>query len=473
MTKVNAAAQDAAPGVAVTPDEVLAAMEAPQPAERAEHTVPPFPVEVLPTYLQDMVEALRIGCGFVPDFTVAGMLATASMAIGNARHLKVREGYTTSAALWQALVGPPGVGKSHPVNTALKPLTEMDARSKAEHDRAMRDWNALHEERRKHRPKKDEPPLPPLPPPPVWHPYVVGDITLEALTFKLAKAGRGIGLHVDELKGWLKRFDQYRSGGDRQAWLTIHNGSQLVEVRKTAGEQLVRHPFVPIVGGIQPGVIASLGKEHDGLLDRILFYFPDDVERPYASTEQLDPEWAIGWATIVQWMVQRWDGSGIRVVSYSKEAAQALVEWDRMNTDRINEANARKDGRSATLYAKADIHLHRLALVLDIINEACGEKKDDGEVGLRAFQGAVRLVEYFEASARQVLFRIFEADAIDDLPPLKARIYAALPDQFKTGDGIKIAGELGMRRRSFTRMLRDAHLFRKDSHGVYLKLKDV
>lgn len=461
----------------ITAAEVLAEINAPRPDTQPKNdapviTIPPFPVEVLPEDLGAYVEALHSSNGYVPDFTASSMLFAASVAIGNSHHLKVREGYITPPMLWLVLVGPPGIGKTHPLNTMLRPLSQRDAQSKADHDKAVREWEAAEEERKKK--KKGEPDAPPPPPRPVWRPYLIGDITMEALVAKLAKSPRGLGLHVDELAGWLKRFDQYRSGGDRQTWLTIHNGAQIVEVRKTAGEHLVKRPFVAVAGGIQPGKLGALGKEHDGFLHRLLFIYPEGQRRPYASKERLDPEWATIWETVVAYLLANDPGQPERQVdTYSAEAAEAYAEWDRMNTDRLNEANAKGDELSAALYAKADIHLHRLALVLEILHRACDGEVTRTEVGLLAFRGAVKLVEYFEACARKVYFELFEADAVDRLAPRKARVYAALPEYFSTGDGLKVALELGMSESTFKRMLRDPRLFRKDGFGKNVKLLDA
>jgi hypothetical protein len=462
----------------ITPEQVLEAMAPAKPAKPTESTVPPFPLEVFPDLLVDYAQELHEVNGFLPDYTGAGMLFAASTAIGNAVHLKVKEGYTAPGILWLVLVGRPSVGKTHPLNAMAKPLAKRDARTKREHDTKVREWEAAQDERRKRKPGKDAPPEEPPSPRPVWRPHLVDDITMEALLAKLAATPRGLGLHCDELAGWLAGMDKYRKGGDRQKWLSIFNGSQLSEIRKNAGEHVVPHPFVSVAGGIQPGKLSTLGRDHDGLLHRLLFVYPDEQVRRYASKASVSKEWGEVWGRVLEQLLglemRMEEGDLVPVLlEHSEGAADVYAAWDRMNTDRTNAANTSGDELSAALFGKLDTYAHRLALVLEMLHRACTGEGYGREVSAKAMEGALKLLEYFEATARKVHFQLFEADAVDRLPPLKARVYAALPERFATGEGTKIAEAMGMPSRTFKRLLRDAHLFRKDGHGVNLKLKDA
>ena len=457
----------------ITPASVLEAMTSAKPAKQAEGAVPPFPLDALPKPLADYVTELHRVERFLPDYTAAGMLFAASTAIGNAVHLKVRDGYHAPPLLWLVAVGPPSIGKTHPMERMLKPLKEKDARTKREHDQAVREWEAADEERRKR--KKGEPQQEPPPPRPVWRPHVVGDITMEALVAKLSATPRGLGLHSDELAGWLKRMDQYRSGGDRQAWLTIWNGGQINEVRKTAGEHVVPRSFVALGGGIQPSVLNTLGKDQDGLTVRMLYAFPDQPRKHYASADAMKPAWATMWADVVEVLLalpMRPVGGDLEPVLlvHSKEAAEAYAEWNRTITDRTNEANTKGDGMTSELLGKMETYAHRLALVLELLHRACGNAGKAAEVRPEAMHGALRLVAYFEATARKAFFRMYEADAVDLLTPQHGKLYGTLPDVFTTADALKVAAAHGVSERTCKRLLRRKELFRTEAHGKYRKL---
>ena len=459
----------------ITPTDVLKEMSKPAKASTAK--VPPFPLDALPVDLANYARELHRVNRFPLDYTACGMLFAAAAAIGNAVHLKVRDGYPAPPMLWLVLVGPPSVGKSHPMNLMLKALKHRDARTKREHDKAVREWEAAQDERKRQRGKPGTPPDEPPAPRPVWRPNLVDDNTMEALVAKLAATPRGVGLHCDELAGWLARFDQYRAGGDRQKWLSIWTQSTLVEIRKTAGEQLVPTPFVAVGGTMQPARLSCLSKERDGFTPRLLFAYPDEVWRHEASTASLDPRWAEMWTEVVEYLLalaMRPTGDGGLepvLLVHSKEAAEAFAAWDRMNVKRANAAIRVGDELSAELFGKLDTYAHRLALVLELLYRARGNAGNPAEVRLEAMQGALKMLDYFEATARRVYFEIYEADEVDRLPPLKGRVYAALPEAFTTAEGMKVAGSMGMPERTFKRMLNDAKLFRKDAHGKHVKLK--
>jgi hypothetical protein len=413
--------------------------------------------------------------GFLPDYTAAGMLFAASTAIGNAVHLQVKEGYTATPMLWLVSVGRPSIGKTHPLNTMVKPMAKRDARTKREHDAKVREWEAAQGELKRKGKPKDGPPEEPPTPRPVWKPHLVDDITMEALLAKLAATPRGLGLHCNELAGWLAGMDKYRKGGDRQKWLSIFDGSQLSEIRKMAGEHVVPRPFVSVAGGVQPDKLKELGREHDGFLHRLLFVYPDAQVRHYASKASVSAEWGEAWTTVLEQLLglemHMHEGELEPVLMhYTEAAADVYATWDRMNTDRTNAANDTGDELSAALFGKLDTYAHRLALVLELLHRTCTGEGHGSTVRSEAMEGAVKLLAYFEATARKVHFQLFEANAVDRLPPLKARVYAAMPERFDTGDGIKIAQKMGMPPTTFKRLLNDGKLFRKDGHGVNLKL---
>ena len=458
----------------ITPEQVMATMNGAKLAKYTnELVVPPFPLDALPELLADYARELHDRNGFPLDYSGAGMLFAASVAIGNSIHLQVREGYTAPGILWLVLVGRPSIGKTHPLNAMASPLAKRDARSKRSHDEAVRLWEVAQDER-KGKKAKDAPPEEPPAPRPVWRPHLVDDITMEALLAKLSATPRGVGLHCDELVGWLAGMDKYRKGGDRQKWLTIFNGSQLSEIRKGAGEHLVQRPFVSVAGGVQPGMLSTLGRDHDGLLHRLLFVYPDEQQRRYASPNSVGKEWAESYTRVLEQLLNlemRLDeGELVPILLVNgKDAAEAYASWDKMNTDRTNSANAVGDELSAALFGKLDTYVHRLALVLEMLQRACTGEGKDREVGIVAMEGALKLVEYFEATARKVHFQLFEADAVDRLDSRKARVYAALPERFTTGEGLAIAEALNMPPTSFKRFLRDGKLFRKVGHGVNVK----
>lgn len=369
--------------------------------------------------------------------------------------------------LWLANVGRPGTNKTHPLEVTLKHLKRRDADSYATYKAALVQWEHEESERAKQREGR-EPPKPR----PVWRPHLVGDATMEALVGKLEYSPRGLGLHRDELAGWWGSMDQYRKGSDREKWLSLFNGTPVDAIRRTAGEVLVHQPFVSVCGTVQPGKLYTLGKDQDGFLPRILFAYPDGQRKPYHTTVSIGKEWALSYAQVLDRLLNHalpMDGNRPqpRMVPLSEQARVAFMRWDRLNTDRANAAQS--DGIAA-IYPKLDTYAPRIALVLEMLHLAATGADVPECISGRSMEGALKLVEYFEATARKVHAQMFNEDAVDSLPDLKARVYAKLPERFKTGEGQRIAQQLGMSERTFKRFIERPDLFKREGHGMIVKL---
>ena len=99
-----------------------------------------------------------------------------------------------------------------------------------------------------------------------------------ALASVLASNPRGVLAGYDELSGWARSMNQYKSkGADRQFWLAAWSSSPVAVDRKGRSEPIyIPMPFITVVGGIQPAVLPELAdRREDGLLDRFLFSYPE------------------------------------------------------------------------------------------------------------------------------------------------------------------------------------------------------
>jgi hypothetical protein len=438
---------------------------APEPqSTTSEHQVPPFPVHVFPKMLEDYARELHRCNSFPLDYTGAGFLFAASVAIGNSAHVKVKEEFTMPAVLWLAIVGRPGTNKTHPLEAALKHLKRQDADAFAKYKLELALWEQEDSERSKRREGQGAPR-----PRPHWRPHLVSDATMEALVAKLEHAPRGLGLHRDELAGWWGSMDQYRKGADREKWLSLFNGKAVDAIRRTSGEVLVPKPFVSVCGTVQPGKLHTLGKDQDGFLPRILFAFPDQQTKPYHSEASIGPQWALSYAQVMDHLLElplEHDPPEPRMLELSEAARVAYMQWQRTNTDQTNAANS--EGIAA-IYPKLETYAPRLALVLDLLQQAAERAGFPDRISGKAMKGALELVEYFEATARKVHFQLFEENAAERLTDIRARVYSKLPERFSTGEGLAIARVPGMSERTFKRFIQDGNLFKREGHGTFVK----
>lgn len=440
---------------------------APEPQSTTnEHQVPPFPIHVFPKLLEDYARELHRCNSFPLDYTGAGFLFAASVAIGNTAQVKVKEEYTMPAVLWLAIVGRPGTNKTHPLEAALKHLKRKGEDAHAKYKLEQARWEQEEGERRNRTEGREAPR-----PGPQWRPHLVGDATMEALVAKLEHAHRGLGLHRDELAGWWGSMDQYRKGADREKWLSLFNGKAVDAIRRTSGEVLVPMPFVSVCGTVQPGKLHTLGKDQDGFLPRILFAYPDQQVKPYHSEASIGKEWALSYAQVLDRLLELpleldHNRPAPKLLELSEAALVAFRQWERTNTDRTNAATS--EGIAA-IYPKLETYAPRLALVLDLLHLAAEGAGMPERISGKAMKGALELVEYFQATARKVHFQLFEENAAERLTDTRARVYAKLPERFTTGEGLAIAKDLGMSERTFKRFIQDGDLFKREGHGTFVK----
>ena len=106
---------------------------------------------------------------------------------------------------------------------------------------------------------------------------VTTDTTIEALKDVLTIHPNGVGFTADEASGWVRSMCQYKQGrgDDRQHYMSIHSGVQIVCNRKGADPIIINDPFVSIMGGIQPDVLGDVidDAREDGFSARLLFAY--------------------------------------------------------------------------------------------------------------------------------------------------------------------------------------------------------
>ena len=120
----------------------------------------------------------------------------------------------------------------------------------------------------------------PRPEAPIFRHVVTTDATTEALAPMLLHS-KGLLLFKDELTGWVRGMDQYRSGGkgaDRQHYLSMWSRSLIKVDRKSSAEPIiVQRPLLSVFGGIQPDLLPDLAdsaQREDGFVDRAALELP-------------------------------------------------------------------------------------------------------------------------------------------------------------------------------------------------------
>lgn len=394
----------------------------------------PFPIEVLPKPLARFVREASAALPCPPDFIAVPMLAFLGTAIGTSRAIQIKPGWVEGPRINAAVVAPTGSKKSPALNLAAKPLQENQEKMKIEYKKAQEAYQRKLERfdvkmsvwksavRKASTGKK--PPrvgMPKKPEEPVMAQVLTTDSTLEALTELLKQNSRGVIFVRDELTGWVRAMNQYRSGGkgaDRQAWLSFWSGAQVVINRKGAKDPTVlNNPFVSVVGCLPPDVLSDLADERgreDGFIHRILFSYPDDLSLDWTDSS-ISQEAEEGYASIFErlWRLSPGadeNGSEIpRVVTLTTKGRQAFVAWIRSHYKEQEDPLLPENLRGPWL--KMEGYCARLALILHACRYIAGETKYK-RVDARSVSGAVALVNYFKNHARRVypLFRVTQKD---------------------------------------------------------------
>ena len=241
----------------------------------------------------------------------------------------------------------------------------------------------------------------------------VEDATVESLAPILMRNPRGVMLIRDELSAWVESANQYKNGrgSDRQFWLSNWAGvPACIDRKQQPVPVIIPHPFVGVVGGIQPDLLGVLGNPRgraDGSIDRILFAYPE--ERPVAgwTWDELGEEALAPWRECVQGLLalnMEPGPHGLRPFLVGL-AADARPGWSELMNGLAREMNA--DGFAPHLrgpWAKFGVYA-RLALIIHFIRFVAKDAPDQ-HVDTESIRRAGLLVAYFQSHARRVYCRM-------------------------------------------------------------------
>ncbi len=431
----------------------------------------PFPIEALPLSIQQIITTTNQTLNFPIDYIGASLLYATSVAIGNTHIAQIKNGFQQSAVLYLALVGRAGTNKSAPLEFALKPIFNKDKKA---FDTYTNQNEAYTHTLKQYTNNKDKT-INREPIKPYLEKVLLSDYTPEALTNVHKNNKRGIGIYVDELAGWIKNFNRYNNGSEIEFWLSNWSGKPINIDRKKDEPVYIPHSFISVAGTIQNSLLKELAKDNrnqNGFIDRILFVMPDNLQKQHWNEKELPIQINDLWQQKVSDLLNlpcSFDGTTIKpkVLEFSIDAKKLLFSWQQQNTDLCNNAESEAIG---SMYSKMDMYIVRFALILEILKGACNDITPD-LIGTESVDGAIKLTEYFKNTALKVHGIINNFKPIDTEPEIKQTVYDALPPEFATSEGVKIAKDLGMPERTFKNFIKDKKLFLNTKHGEHKKLQ--
>lgn len=380
-----------------------------------------LPIDGLPFSVREYITELCKVYHTPREFVTAAVLATAATAVG--KRIRVEVGpYSNRPVLWFVLVARSGSNKSYPMKVVTTPLRDIDKRLYEEYLQRLKKYYAT--------PRGQRPDFEPR-----CRGIVVDDCTDErrneilflnseqALdsdeTVRPHDMNRGaIGIYP-ELKGMFDSMGQYT--GSAQAsisrLLRMFDSEDIKVDRRGSSPMLIHEPVYNILGDLQTGMLqATFGSGHfmeSGLNQRFLFCVADEIEYPDFCTERLKGRYTEGWHAIVERLyngvayspkgesLHLFNGQDDRVI-LSSEAMQAYEQY----YNRLQRMKARSDDYGASVYAKLQIQVLRLAgtvHALEVAHDA-GMRIDPGIMHAGTMHYAIRCMDYFEAMA----FRVYD-----------------------------------------------------------------
>ena len=419
-----------------------------------EYSEDEFPLDVYPKWISEFIMEHHSKSGFPTDYTAAGVLAMLSFVCGNNRVLKHQ--FEAKGLIWIALVGKTGVNKTHPLNSALKPLKVIDKRLFHVYNQQMKDFNSAL--------KKSKPPKPKL------NQLTVNDATMEALEEVLSNNPDGVILHKDELAGWFKEMDSYRQRGDLEHWCSLYNHQTTTINRVGRGPLFIKEPYVTVVGTIQPAALKRLSPDgaiiHIGFLDRFLFVWPE-VDPPSWKTnsEIITSEGHYG--TMMLKILKRQCES--KKFEFSPDAIKRLIEWQTNLLQQYQPADDLLQG----IAAKLQTYAYRLALLLHI---AHNPEDPPNYISVNTINKTIKLLNYFDYQAKKIRIMILGSDPLLNFNETQKKFYRALPNEFSAAMAKDLANNYEIPSRTTTDLLkrfRQAKLIKKKRHGKYEKVAQI
>lgn len=384
-------------------------MAPPTPKEHYE-----FPLDIFPPMLQEFAKEVARSTDASLDFAACSMLAMAGTCIGSSRALAVKaRNWHEMPRLYMAIVAEPGSTKSPTLKIIYKPMYALQKKYDADHVERMkvyakniRDWEAWK--------KGGNPPVcgTEKPEEPVHKDIYSSDATTEKLIQMLRDNPRGVTLVLDEVVTLVRGMNQYKQGGkgtDRQFYLSAWSGMPVKNDRKSQHglPGSVEHPYVGVIGGIQPQIVKDLAKEDggdDGLIPRFLYTYPNDHVPgnwdEFDVTDASDYAWSMTCERLLSLrMEEQENGPRPHLVRMSREAKAAWATWYNAHAiERRRNSNQHLKGALSKLIA----YNARLILIVHLIRWTHDEVCDANEVDSISVMMGCQLTEYFKHNYKKI-----------------------------------------------------------------------
>ena len=374
-----------------------------------------FPIDIFPSDIQFYLNECSVKLDSNLEFMGVSLIWLISVCVGNSLQVEVKRGWNENGVVWIATVGKAGLGKTPSINNVIFPLLKANSKEIKRYIQESEKYNYYTSLS-----KKDKEEYPEVTKP-IKSQFIANDITLEALVEMHQESDNSVGVFKDELAGWLKDMNKYRSGSDLEFWLSCWSGKSVSMDRKTATSSFVERPFIPVLGGIQPSILNNMSTEEtkdNGFLDRMLLSFPDAKVEEYNENE-LDYE-TIKWysESIIKMYetfkkeTKRNENGDIEPLTV-KFSSDAKVEWKRIfNTITSHQNNEDENEYLKSMYPKQKSYIPRFALLIHAFDCFFDDSKFLLEISKESILKAEKLSTYFINTAKKIKYESNETQEL-------------------------------------------------------------
>jgi Protein of unknown function (DUF3987)/Bifunctional DNA primase/polymerase, N-terminal len=383
--------------------------------------LPEFPVEALPTSIQDWLLRAARGAGVTPAHVAVPLLGVASSLIGTARRLRACRSWSEPLTMWVAVVGFSGTGKTPGLDVTRRVLSVIE-RSRKQKIAELQREHETRAQKAKAEKKKWEKAVAdaveaklPAPPKPadatepglfVAPRLSLSDSTIERLAVLLEVRPQGMAFVADELARLFLNMKRYSNGQDNEFWLEAWDGKHFVVERQGRPPVVLDYLLVGVVGGLQPDKVArAFEGDEDGMYARFYFAWPEEPAHMPLSNEvsEIEPEIQNALMRIVDLPAGEDGVFAPRTVDLSPEGLSAFETFRTF----LAQAKSDLDGREREWAAKGATHVLRLSGTLAYLDWAMQGGAEPQSIGEQYVEAAVQLWrEYFWPHSRAALRQI-------------------------------------------------------------------
>lgn len=365
-----------------------------------------FPIDIYPKEVQHFIVESAEKLNLSIDYMGCAFLWVLSLCTGNAMVMEVKPGWREIANIWLAVVGKPGIGKTPSLNQMVNPLRKLNIKEQREYQKktlAFERYEKMSKEEKEQSEEIKEPKS---------GQFIVGDVTLEALVQMHEQNPNAIGVFKDELAGWIKDMNKYRQGSDLEFWLSSWSGTSISLNRKTSKSSFVDKPFIPVLGGIQPGVFdefANGENKENGFIDRVLISYPklkvEEYNNNYIDQTALDwyNDFVVNLRNNIVAHVLKFDENDEIEPLVVKFNDNSEKEWIRIFNKITNIQNSADENEyMKSMLPKQKSYIPRFALLINNCWSATNPNINISFIEKKSIQKAEKLSEYFVNMAKLV-----------------------------------------------------------------------